>query len=66
MRRIIAVILLIIGACFLIFDGQQYARQQINLKEEPKETNTVITQSSSAANSEEKRMKDVYTSLHSQ
>lgn len=51
MRRIIAVILLIIGACLLILDY----RQQLNSKEGLEETNTQITHSSATANSVEKR-----------
>ncbi|AZS15409.1 hypothetical protein [Paenibacillus lutimineralis] len=55
MRRIIAIILLIVGACFLILD----ARQQVNSKKELEETNALITQSSTTVNSEEKRTIDV-------
>lgn len=58
MRRIIAVILLIIGTCFLIYD---FARQQVILKEGLKETNTLTTQSSGTANPEENSTKECIT-----
>lgn len=55
MRRIIAVILLLIGTCFLIYD---IARQEVIIKEGLKETNTLTTQSSGTANPEENSTKE--------